>query len=249
MRPPEHPDGGTSNPEACVLAVGAHPDDVELACGGLLLLARERGVRVVLLDLTAGEAASAGDPRTRRAEAERAGEQIGAATRRCAGLPDGGVTDGEAGRAVLVEMIRREQPTLLIGPCAEDPHPDHRAAAALVASSWFLAGVGGHRRDLGPPHRVPRRFEAVVRPGRAADLLLPIDAVWERKLELVRCHASQLERTSPHRADRPSLLEELELVARAHGARAGTAVAEGFRAPDGWVLGAESSLFGSARPR
>jgi bacillithiol biosynthesis deacetylase BshB1 len=218
-----------------VLAVGAHPDDVELACGGYLLTAARRGRRTAVVDLTAGELGTRGDPPTRAREAELAAQAMGLAWRRCLGLPDGGLVDDDHCRRALVAEIRAAQPRLLIGPHGEDPHPDHRAAASLVESAWFLAGLARYAPELGAPHRAARRVTMLARPGSAPDLLVPIDGVWADKLEVLRLHASQMAPGADHRLDGPDPLVDAEALARTFGRLAGYAFAEGFCVRSAWV--------------
>lgn len=164
-----------------------------------------------------------------------ASERLGLSWRRQLDLGDGELRDLPGHRRALVEAIRAARPKVLVGPSPVDPHPDHRSAAALVEAAWFLSGVGGYGRDLGPAFRPPRRLQMVVRPGRRAHLLVPIDDVWERKLAAVRCYESQFAPAASHRLGLPDPLEELGLIARTFGALAGCGHAEGFDAPDGWT--------------
>ncbi|MEO0651458.1 MAG: bacillithiol biosynthesis deacetylase BshB1 [Planctomycetota bacterium] len=218
-----------------ILAIGAHPDDIDIGSAGLLLKEGARGRALGALDLTRGERASRGTIQDRLGEADEAAGLLGLRWRHQLELPDGELRDGPAERRALVEILRAARPEVLIGPSADDPHPDHRAAAALVAATWFLAGVAGFAPELGAAHRPLRRLEMVVRPGRRPDLLVPIDAVWDRKLAVLRCFRSQLIDDAPHRHGLARPLEEVDVVARTFGALAGCERAEGFVAPDGWV--------------
>ena len=113
----------------------AHPDDAELCCGGLLLLAAEQGRRTAVIDLTRGELGSLGTPAVREREAAEAA-QVLRLTKRCnLGFRDGHVRDTDENREQIVRVVRELRPTLVIGPPREDHHPDHMAVAELLRQS------------------------------------------------------------------------------------------------------------------
>jgi bacillithiol biosynthesis deacetylase BshB1 len=175
-----------------VLAIGAHPDDVELSCGGWLALAHQRGQRVVILDLTRGELSTNGTPEERAREARAAAEVLGVAERRNAGLPDGGLWAGAPEQVdAVVAQIRDLTPALVLGPWTEDRHPDHGQAAALVHRAIFLAGLAKHRPDLGPPHRVDRLLQYPQRQEVRPDFVVDISAVVDDKRRAIDAHATQ----------------------------------------------------------
>src|SRR5215472_1901637 len=123
-----------------VLAVSAHPDDVELTCGGTLVRLSSAGKRCGILDLTGGEMATRGTPEVRRREAERAAEILGAAVRQTLDFSDGGLRTSRAEELLLIDAIRRLAPRLILAPYPEDRHPDHARAGRLVTDSSFYAG-------------------------------------------------------------------------------------------------------------
>ena len=178
-----------------VLAVGAHPDDVELGCGGMLLALKARGYRFVILDLTAGEKGSRGDRATRAAEAKAAAELLGASGRECLGLPDTQVDDTDGAVRLMVEQLRKWRPKLVVAQDEGDQHPDHAAGARIVQRAVFLAALQNFDA-AGTSHRVARviRYSrhTFFRPGFVVDIS---DHVQE-KLAAVRCYASQFTRGS-----------------------------------------------------
>ena len=135
-----------------VLAVGAHPDDVELGCGGTLLALKARGHRFAIVDCTAGEKGSRGDAATRAAEAKAAAESLGASGRACLGLPDTALADTDGAVRLMVEEIRKWRPKLVIGHDGGDRHPDHAAAARIVRRAAFLSALANYEAP-GAPHR------------------------------------------------------------------------------------------------
>jgi LmbE family N-acetylglucosaminyl deacetylase len=138
-----------------VLAVHAHPDDIETLGAGALALLADAGARIVIATLTAGECgAVVDDPletaRTRMAEAARAAAMIGAAYE-CVGLPDLGVFNDDTARRAVTELVRRTQPAIIITASPVDYHPDHEATSLLVRDACFAASVPGYRTGPAKP--------------------------------------------------------------------------------------------------
>ncbi len=178
-----------------VVAVGAHPDDVELGCGGMLARLAASGRRVGIVDLSAGEMASRGSVAQRRAEAERAAEDLGAAWRTCLELPDAGLAAHDpAQQAAVVAALRRATPRAILMHHGGDSHPDHRQAARLVEQACFLAGVGRLWPELGAPWR-PTLLLAFPGPRQllAPQLVVDVTAWYDAKRAAVAAHASQFE--------------------------------------------------------
>ncbi|HEX5387939.1 MAG TPA: bacillithiol biosynthesis deacetylase BshB1 [Gemmatimonadales bacterium] len=177
-----------------VLAIAAHRDDVELTCGGTLLRARDQGHTTGILDLTAGETGTRGSAELRAREAEAAARVLGVAERRNAGLPDAHLANTDDARRMVVEQIRHFAPRLVILPFAMARHPDHRVAAELGRDACFLAGLTRYEAG-GTPHRPHKILHALayredpVKPTFVVD----ISAQFDRKLEAIRCYASQFD--------------------------------------------------------
>lgn len=239
-----------------VLAVGAHPDDVELGCGGLLARLSRSGKVVGIADLTAGETGTRGDVASRRAEAEAAAQVLCAAWRVCLQLPDGGLDSHSAEQlAGIVKVLRAARPRVVLLPDAGDPHPDHGAAAGLVSRACTWGGVAGWHRDLGAPHR-PRLLLAypgprqVVRP----DIGVDVSAVYEAKRSACAAHRSQFDPAAgpPTHLASGHFLAAIEGRDRAVGNAIGVEFAEGFNGLGplpgdelAWLLTAGSSGHGS----
>lgn len=177
-----------------VLAIAAHPDDAELTCGGTLARCAEAGYRTGILDLTAGETATRGTPERRAEEAARAAEALGVVLRENAGLPDAGLVNDRVSRETVAGRIRQHRPGVVILPFPRGRHPDHRIAAELGRDACFLAGLANWAG--GPAHR-PRKVlyaltyrEDPVKPTFVVPLT---EAQFRRKMEAVRCYASQFE--------------------------------------------------------
>ena len=124
-----------------LLAIAAHPDDVELTCGGTLLKAAELGYKTGILDLTAGEMGTRGTPETRLKEAGRAARILRVAHRENLRLPDALLEINEEYKLAIAGRIRALKPRTVILPYWEGRHPDHYTAARLGYEGCFLAGL------------------------------------------------------------------------------------------------------------
>lgn len=177
-----------------ILAIAAHRDDVELTCGGTLIKAAAQGYRTAVVDLTQGEMGTRGTAALRAEEASRAAQLLGLTARENLGMPDAGIENTPASREQLALVIRRFTPAVVIAPARAGRHPDHAITAQLVRDACFVAGLA----KIAP-------FIAVHRPRKVLhclsyreDFLKPtfvvdISAEFERKLEAVRCYASQFD--------------------------------------------------------
>ncbi|HEV8509410.1 MAG TPA: bacillithiol biosynthesis deacetylase BshB1 [Gemmatimonadales bacterium] len=177
-----------------LLAIAAHPDDVELTCGGTLAKAARAGHRVGIIDLTQGEMGTRGDAATRAAEAERAAKTLGVVVRLNAGMPDAHLTNDEASKQHVVELIRRMKPRVVILPFPVGRHPDHRIASELGRDACYLAGLAKYAPGKGGEAHRPYKLlyalayrEDPVKPTFVVD----ISEVFETKMEAIRCYASQ----------------------------------------------------------
>ena len=136
-----------------VIAFAPHPDDVELFCGGTMIRLAELGHRTGIVDLTRGELASNGTAEERAREAAAASSAMRLALRENLGLPDTGLEVTPAMASEVAAAIRKWRPRLVLGPCPEDLHPDHVAAAQLVKNAYYLATIGKAKAGGWPPHR------------------------------------------------------------------------------------------------
>jgi bacillithiol biosynthesis deacetylase BshB1 len=174
-----------------VLAIGSHPDDVELGCGGTLALLARQGRKVGILHLTRGERGTRGTPELRQKEAERAAEALGAAELGFLDCGDGSFRAGEAEEDALIEVLRRWRPELILGPTPRDRHPDHQRAHELVAAACFYAGLA-NRGPGGPPHRPAAVFSYMQHDPFDPAFIVDVSSVWDRKLESLAAYRSQL---------------------------------------------------------
>jgi LmbE family N-acetylglucosaminyl deacetylase len=222
-----------------ILAVHAHPDDIEtLAAGTLALLARQ-GVRVVHATMTAGECGTIGqDPqetaRIRVAEAAAAAAMIGA-DYRCAGFPDLGLFNDDAARRAATELVRWARPDIVITAAPEDYHPDHEATSSLVRDACFASSAPAYRTG------VARALEAIPhlyfmdpiglrrRDGSPcpAQFAVDISSVMDLKRRMLEAHESQKAWLLKQHG-MSDFTAGMEAQARRRGRDFGVAAAEGF---------------------
>ena len=175
-----------------LVVFAAHPDDAELCCGGLLLLAAQQGYRTAVIDLTRGELGSLGTPEIREREAAEAARVL-ALTKRCnLGIPDGHIRDTDNNRKEIVRVVRELRPRLVVAAPREDHHPDHMAVAELVRQSFYLCSI---RKYL--PELLPWKPKALLHHmgSRQATpkFVVDISSVIDRRMEAVKCYRSQFD--------------------------------------------------------
>ncbi len=180
-----------------VMAIGIHPDDVEISCGGTVAVCAARGDEVTILDLTRGESSSNGTVEERAEEARAAATILGCARRVNAMLPDAGVrSEDPAQMLAVVRMIRAYRPQVALVPNPDDPHPDHACGGILVQRALFLANVNGYVTEVETIRQERWRVgRALVYSGRREvrpDVVVDITAVHETKLRAIQAHASQV---------------------------------------------------------
>ena len=177
-----------------LLAIAAHRDDVELTCGGTLLRARDQSYTTGILDLTQGETGTRGSAELRAQEAANAARVLGVSERRNAQLPDAHLANNDETRRIVVEHIRHFAPRVVILPFAVGRHPDHRIASELGRDTCFLAGLT--RYDAGgAPHRPHKILYALAYREDPVQPTFVVDITdqFERKMEAIRCYASQFD--------------------------------------------------------
>jgi bacillithiol biosynthesis deacetylase BshB1 len=175
-----------------VLAIGSHPDDVELGCGGTLALLARQGRKVGLLHLTGGERGTRGTPAERRAEAEAAARALGAAELAFLDCGDASFRYGEAEEDALIAILRDWRPELVLGPTPRDRHPDHGRAHELVHAACFYAGLAGRGDRASKPHRPAAVFSYMQHDLFEPSFVVDVTAVWEVKLQALAAYRSQL---------------------------------------------------------
>jgi bacillithiol biosynthesis deacetylase BshB1 len=216
-----------------VLAVGAHPDDVEIACGGTLAALAQRGLRVGICDLTDGEPTPGSPgPEVRLREAAEAAQILGVAVRETLDLPNRRLFDCHEARLALAKVIRRHRPDIVLGLASKTPlaSPDHQQAVQLTDAAVFYARLTkwDEQFDGLPVHTVRRQvwyhlgFASLELPPSAGHFVCDISETFETKLRAIRAYRTQF----PPAKDR--LFRTLEAQNRYFGGSAGFEFGEVF---------------------
>jgi N-acetylglucosamine malate deacetylase 1 len=215
-----------------LLAIAAHPDDVELTCGGTLLKTAQLGYKTGILDLTQGEMGTRGTPETRAKEAATAAKILRVSWRGTLGVPDSDVQPTRQHKLRLAQVIRELRPHTVILPYWEARHPDHYHAATLGYEGCFLAGL----RQLPIEGEAHRPFKilystsyAPVRPTFVVD----ISEQFEARRRAILAYGSQFR---PKKRDKKSkvylaidrLDDEMNQLARHYGQMIGAKFGEPF---------------------
>ncbi|MFH0962587.1 MAG: bacillithiol biosynthesis deacetylase BshB1 [Planctomycetota bacterium] len=210
-----------------VLAVSPHPDDVELAMGGSLLLMKSEGLRVGILDLTNGEPTPQGSPEIRAREAACAAQVLGLDLRITLDLPNRWLVDDKPARIKVAEVLREHEPPIVFLPYWVDSHPDHVAAAQLVVAAIFTARLTKDETIHGRPYRA-RKFCHYIAThmniSPSPSFSLDVSPFFERKMQVVSCYKSQF-------GDTPlgsRVIPYVTAMARYWGAMIGVEYAEPF---------------------
>ena len=210
--------------ELDMLAIGAHPDDVELTIGGTIAKMTGLGHRVGILDLTRGELGTRGTAEIRAKESRAAAEVLGVELRETLDLGDGHLVDSLENRKVVIELIRKWRPRIIVAPYWHDLHPDHGTAGRIVADAYYPSGFAKYPVD-GQPWR-PRAvlfFQAHFR--FDPSFIIDTTEAFSKKMEATRCYASQLHDEKSEDPEtgisHPEFLQKIEARDRHSGALIG----------------------------
>lgn len=219
-----------------ILAFGAHPDDVELGCGGTILAAVAEGKKVGIIDLTKGELGTRGNATIRIAESTHASQILGVSIRENLGLEDGFFENNQANQIAVVEMIRLYQPSIILCNAPEDRHPDHGRGAQLVADAAFFAGLvkiqTEHNGIAQSPWRPTQVFHYIQSRSLTPNFVVDISGYMEKKMESIMAYSSQF--FDPNSSEPAtfissnSFLEFIKGRAKELGQQIGVEYAEGF---------------------
>ncbi|GAA4469148.1 bacillithiol biosynthesis deacetylase BshB1 [Nemorincola caseinilytica] len=219
-----------------ILAIAAHPDDLELGCGGTLIKHAQAGQAIGIVDLTEGELGTRGSVAQRYEEAAHAAKVMGVAVRENARMADGFFVNDEAHQRRLITYIRRFRPEIVIANSLSDRHPDHGKGGKLIADACFLAGLARietmHEGEAQKPWRPKRVFHIIQDRMLEPTFLVDISDTFEQKMEAIKCYTSQFhDPASTEPATYIStgrFLDDLRSRDALMGKRIGTRYAEGF---------------------
>jgi bacillithiol biosynthesis deacetylase BshB1 len=215
-----------------LLAIAAHPDDVELSCGGTMLRMAQQGYKTGILDLTAGEMGTRGTRETRAKEADAAGKILRVSWRGTLGVPDSDVQPSRANKLLLAAKIRELRPKTVILPYWEARHPDHYHASTLGYEGCFLAGL----KQLPVECEAYRPFKILYSTAYAnvhPTFVVDISAQYDERKRAILAYSSQFPGNVPVNEEGVHLgLDELEnemsQLARHYGQMIGVKYGEPF---------------------
>ncbi|RYE18613.1 MAG: bacillithiol biosynthesis deacetylase BshB1 [Sphingobacteriales bacterium] len=178
-----------------ILAIAAHPDDLELGAAGTLIKHARMGQAVGILDLTKGELGTRGNAEIRLQEAQDAAKVMGLAVRENVGMEDGFFMNDREHQLKLVQYIRKYQPDIVIANALEDRHPDHGKGGRLIADACFLAGLRKidtrYEAKSQEPWRPKRVFHMIQDRFLEPNIIVDISDTMDQKMESILCYKSQ----------------------------------------------------------
>ena len=178
-----------------ILAFGAHPDDVELGCGGTIAKEISNGKKIGIIDLTRGELGTRGDVKTRDIESKNASKILGIDIRENLNFRDGFFVNDEKHQLKVIEIIRKYRPEIVLCNAIEDRHIDHPKGASLVSDSCFLSGLIKIKTTHNKKNQLPWRPKSVYHyiqwRNLSPDFLVDISGFIETKLKSVKEYKSQ----------------------------------------------------------
>ena len=222
-----------------LLAFGAHPDDIELSCAGTLLIEKNNGKKVGIVDLTQGELGTRGTAEVRKEEAKNSAVILGADIRENLEMADGFFKNDEENQRKIITVLRKYRPEIILCNAPDDRHPDHGRSADLVNDAAFLSGLIkietkddlGNKQEIWRPKYV---FNYIQDLYFKPDFVIDISNVFDKKIEAIDAFSTQF--YNPNASDKEpqtyiSSLEFLESVinrAKMYGKMIGVKYAEGF---------------------
>lgn len=214
-----------------VLAIGAHPDDLELGIGGTIALLVEQGHSVAMLDLTRARLSTRGTPENRAVEAENAARVLGVKTRLNLDVDEGSIDSNPNNIQKLVSVIRQVSPLLILAPYWEDRHPDHAASSRLVHDAVFWSGVVKYG-DQHPPTRPSRVAYYFAHWESTPTFVVDVSTTFERKMTAGREYHSQFDlapgEEPPTYISRPDFFDRVRARGAYWGSRIGVQYGEAF---------------------
>ncbi|MGJ8667069.1 MAG: bacillithiol biosynthesis deacetylase BshB1 [Patiriisocius sp.] len=221
-----------------ILAIGAHPDDVEMSCGGTLAKEISRGKKVGILDLTRGELGTRGSAEIRDKEAKRAAEILGVSMRHNLAFADGFFVNNAATQLEVIKIIRKYKPDVVLCNAVDDRHIDHPKGSKLASDACFLSGLrrietiheGNHQHEWRPK----QVYHYIQWKDSAPDFVVDVSGFMDKKMEAIYAYKSQFfdadskEPLTPISSKNAS--DSMEYRNRNLGRLIGTEAAEGFTA-------------------
>lgn len=219
-----------------ILAFGAHPDDVELGCGGTIAKEIALGKKIGIIDLTRGELGTRGSAEIRDKEADAAARILGVTVRENLNMRDGFFVNDEKHQLKIIQMIRKYQPQIVICNAIDDRHIDHGKGSKLVSDACFLSGllkvetsIDGEKQATWRPKLV---YHYIQWKNIEPDFVVDITGYTDKKTEAIMAYGSQFYNPNTNEPVTPiatkNFLDSIHYRAQDLGRLIGTDYAEGF---------------------
>jgi bacillithiol biosynthesis deacetylase BshB1 len=200
-----------------ILAIGAHPDDVELSCAGTIVKHKKAGKKIGICDITRGELSTRGNLSTREKETDIASKIMGISVRVNLNLPDGFFKNDQESQLQLVKIIRKYRPEIVLAPALYDRHPDHGRAAKLCNTACFLSGLSKVQTSIQNVEQEPWRPRILLHYiqdyNMPASILVDISKEFETKMDAIKAYSSQFYSENSNETQTPiSTKEFLEYI-------------------------------------
>jgi len=219
-----------------ILAISAHPDDIELSCSGTLIAHKSLGYTTGILDLTEGEMSTRGTPEIRQKESVEASQIMGISIRENLGLSDAKFDLSFENQVRVIKVLRKYRPEIILANAPYDRHPDHVRASQLIEEAVFKSGlVKIETEDNGEsqlPWRPQKVYHYIQSVSLEPDFICDISAHMEQKMAAIRVFKSQFFDPKSNEPDtyisNPDFLKLIEARSREWGHRIGVSYGEGF---------------------
>ncbi len=215
-----------------ILAFGAHPDDVELGCGGTIAKEIALGKKVGIIDLTRGELGTRGSAEIRDQEANKAAEILGVSIRENLNMRDGFFANDEKHQLQIIELIRKYQPEIVLCNAIDDRHSDHAKGSKLVSDACFLSGLVKIETKTKMAWRPKVVYHYIQWKNITPDFVVDISGYTDIKIASILAYSSQFYDPNSTEAETPiatkNFLESLNYRSRELGRIVGVDHAEGF---------------------
>ena len=219
-----------------ILAISAHPDDIELSCSGTLIAHKTQGYTTGILDLTEGEMSTRGTPETRQKESAEASQIMGLSLRENLGLSDAKFDLSFENQLRVIKVLRKFRPEIILANALYDRHPDHVRAAELIEEAVFKSGLvkidTEDENGIQSPWRPKKVFHYIQSVSLEPDFICDISAHMEEKMAAIRVFKSQFFDPKSKEPDtyisNPDFLKLIEARSREWGHRIGVSFGEGF---------------------
>ena len=219
-----------------ILAFGAHPDDVELGCGGTIAKEVSLGKKVGIIDLTRGELGTRGSVEIRNQESEAGAKILGVSIRENLDMRDGFFINDEAHQLEIIKMIRKYQPEIVLCNAIDDRHIDHGKGSSLVSDACFLSGLMKIETELNGNKQAAWRPKLVYHymqwKNSTPDFVVDITGFNDKRIKAILAYRSQFYNPESNEPETPiaskNFLESLNYRVQDLGRLIGTEFAEGF---------------------